>query len=295
MKQRIITGAVFLTLLIGLLVLKWLVPDGWGSLGFDALFTAVSIIGSLELFNALKGVSFPQKVIAVAFCAVAVPLYVATQITMRSGFLAVGVCGLLFATALAALNVFDHGESTIKGTMTCFMTMLYCGVLSVMLSSVNHVAENSTAAIILLFVSVMLTDTFAYFIGSIVKKWIPLKLAPKLSHNKTIIGAVGGLIGGMVGAVIAYYLYYAMSLVPEFGTPLVYSSVIPAPVAFILIGLVTSIFAQMGDLFESAIKRECDIKDMGKLLPGHGGVLDRFDSMLFSCVVVLFSFGILML
>lgn len=294
MKQRIITGAVYLALLVGLLILKWMVPGGWGSLGFDALFTAVSIIGCIEVLNALKEVSFPQRVVAIAFCAVAVPLYVATQITMRSGFLAVGVCGLLFAVALAGLNVFDHGQSTIRGTMTCFLAMLYCGVLSVMLSSVNHLVENSTAAIILLFASVMLTDTFAYVIGSIFKKWIPLKLAPKLSPNKTVIGAVGGIIGGMIGAIAAYYIYYGLSLVPGFGTPLVYSGSHPV-VSFMLIGLVASVFAQAGDLFESAIKRECDIKDMGKLLPGHGGVLDRFDSMLFACVIVLFSFGILMM
>ena len=154
MKQRIITGAAYITLLVGLLALKWFVPGGWGSLGFDALFTAVSVLGSLELLNALKEVSFPQKVITVAFCAIAVPLYVAAQTAMRLGFLAVGICGLLFATVLAGINVFDHGQSTIRGTMTCFMTILYCGVLSVMLSSVNHLAENSTAAIILLFLVV---------------------------------------------------------------------------------------------------------------------------------------------
>ena len=99
----------------------------------------------------------------------------------------------------------------------------------------------------------------------------------------------------MVGALIAYYVYYGMSLVPKFGTPLVYSGTMPAVVSFMLIGLVTSIFAQVGDLFESAIKRECQIKDMGKILPGHGGVLDRFDSMLFGCVIVLFSCGMLII
>lgn len=295
MKQRIMTCAAYIALLVGLLVMKWLLPNGWGSLGFDALFTAVSILGSLELLNALKEVSFPQKVITVAFCAVAVPLYVAAQIAMRLGFLAVGICGLLFATVLAGLNVFDHGQSTIRGTMTCFMTILYCGVLSVMLSSVNHLVENSTAAIILLFLVVILTDTFAFLVGSLFKKWLPYKLAPKLSPNKTIIGAIGGVFGGMVGALIAYYIYYGMSLVPVFGTPLVYSGTIPAVVSFILIGLVTSIFAQVGDLFESAIKRECQIKDMGKILPGHGGILDRFDSMLFGCVIVLFCCGIIII
>ena len=293
MKKRIITGAVYLVVLLGLLLLKWLVPGGWGSLGFDALFTAISVIGSLELLKALKGVSFPQKVVTIAFSAIAVPLYVVSQLTMSSGFLAVGVSGLLFAVALAALNVFDHGESTIRGTTTCFMAMLYCGVLCVMLSSVNHLAENSTAAILLLFATVMATDTFAYLVGSLFKKWVPYKLAPKLSPNKTIIGAVGGLIGGMVGAIIAYYVYYGLSLVPAFGSPIVYSGPVPPVVAFMLIGFVTSLFAQAGDLFESAIKRESDIKDMGNILPGHGGVLDRFDSMLFASVIVLFSFGII--
>ena len=63
--------------------------------------------------------------------------------------------------------------------------------------------------------------------------------------------------------------------------------------AFALIGFITSVAAQGGDLFESAIKRKCNIKDMGKLLPGHGGVLDRFDSMLFSGLVVMLGFIII--
>ena len=66
----------------------------------------------------------------------------------------------------------------------------------------------------------------------------------------------------------------------------------PAVVAFIIVGLIVSIAVQIGDLFESAIKRECEIKDMGKILPGHGGVLDRFDGLMFGGVFTFILFSV---
>lgn len=291
MKNRIIVSVVYVIVWIGLCALKWLTPNGWGSLGFDALFCAVSVIGSIELLRALGNVSYVQKVLAIAFCAVVVPLYVAAELTMSAGFLAVGCCGVIYAFVLAALNVFQHDKCSIRGTANCYLTMLYCGVLSCMLSAVNHLEYNSMAAIILLFISVVFTDSGAFIIGGLLKKVVPFKLAPKLSPNKTVIGAIGGLVGGMVGAVLAYLLFYYLGGV--IGTPLVYEGTLHPAILYMVIGFVTSVLAQVGDLFESAIKRECGIKDMGKLMPGHGGVLDRFDSMLFSGVVVLFSFGVI--
>lgn len=291
MKKRIITGAVYVVVFFALVALKWCVPGGWGSLGFDALFCAVAVIGCLEFLKAMGGVSYLQKVITVAFCAVAVPLYVAVQMAMGQGFLALACCACIYAFALAALNVFHHGVSTVKGTAVCFFAMLYCGVLSTILSAVNHVEDNSTAAILLMFFTVMFADSGAYIIGSLLSKKIPLKLAPRLSPHKTVIGGVGGIVGGMLGSVIAYYIYFGLGKVLD--TPLVYDSVVPAVVAFLIIGLILSVIAQIGDLFESAIKRECGIKDSGKLLPGHGGVLDRFDSMLFCSVIVLVAFGLI--
>ena len=293
MKSRVITSVVYVVVLIALLALKWLVPAGWGSLGFDAVFCAIAIIGCLELLRATGGVSYLQKVFTVAFCAVAVPLYVAVQLTTGEGFLAIACCGCIYAFALAALNVFHHGDSTIKGTAICFFAMLYCGVLSCMLSAVNHIEENSTAAILTLFLACMFTDGGAFIIGSLLGHRVPLKLAPKLSPKKTVIGAVGGIIGGMLGAIAAYFIYYGLGKALD--TPLVYSGALHPAVVFMFIGLVISILDQIGDLFESAIKRECGIKDMGKLLPGHGGVLDRFDSLLFSSVIALFAFGIIII
>ena len=294
MKNRIITGAVYVLVILALVVLKWIVPDGYGSLGFDALFCAVSVIACIEFLKAFQGVSFYQRVITIAFCAAIIPLYVLVQLTMGDGLFAVLCCGCLYAFILAALNIFNFGESTVRGTMICLTAMLYCGVLSCVLSAVNHLSDNSLAAIIFLFIVVSFADSGAYIIGSTLKRWVPYKLAPKVSPNKTIIGSVGAIVGGLIGAVIAYYIYYGISKVNisdiVTGTPLVYGGALPGVVLFLIVGLVVSIVSQIGDLFESAIKRECNIKDSGKLLPGHGGILDRFDSMFFSGVIILLAF-----
>jgi len=121
-----------------------------------------------------------------------------------------------------------------------------------------------------MFLIVMLTDSFAYVFGKLFKRWLPQKLAPKISPNKTIIGGAGGILGGMAAGVIAYWLWFGMSK-----------------------DAVGAVVGHAGDLFESYLKRKCGIKDSGKILPGHGGVLDRFDSMFFVGVLVLISFLII--
>lgn len=288
---RSITSAIYVVVLIGLIVMKWLVPGNWGALAFDAVFCAVSVIGCLEVLRALGGVTYIQKAVTVAFCAATVPLFVVAQMVMSLGVISICCLSVVFAFVLAAINVFNFGESTLKGSMVCVFTMVYCGVLPCAFASINHLPENSLAAVLLLFLCTTLTDSFAYAIGTVFKRWIPRKLAPKLSPNKTVIGSVGGLVGGILGAIAACLINYGLGKVTGF--ELVYSGAIPAIVMFILVGFVTSIFAQLGDLFESAIKRECGIKDMGNLLPGHGGVMDRFDSTLFGSIVVAFFFAII--
>lgn len=312
MQKRCITAAVYLVVWVGLCALKWTVPDNWGALGFDAAFTAVSVIGCYEFLRAVNRpesgqctISSPQHTFTMAFCALVVPLHTLVQLTMGAGLLAVACAFTIYVMFLAAASVFDHRKSTVKGTIYCIFCMLYCGVLSAVLSSINHIDDNSMAAILLLFMSTALSDTGAFAIGTALKKVLPLKLAPQLSPNKTVIGAIGGLLGGIVGGVLAYYTIYifggingqSIILGSNFSVYLTVSEYakLPPIVFFILVGLATSVMAQIGDLFESAIKRECNVKDMGNCLPGHGGVLDRFDSMLYCGVVVLFCFGTLLL
>lgn len=308
-KKRIITAVVYIVVWIGLCAMKWTIPNNWGALGFDLAFTAVSVIGCYEFLKAVKRpesgqctISAPQQIFTMAFCALVVPLHVIVQVTpIHQGLLAVACAFTIYVMFLAAASVFDHKKSTVKGTIYCVFCMLYCGVLSSILSSINHTEQNSMAAILVLFMSTVLTDTGAFAIGSALKKVFPLKLAPQLSPNKTVIGAIGGIIGGIIGGLLAFGTIYifggvngeSIILGSNFNVYLtfsIYSKIHPI-VAFMLVGLATSVMAQIGDLFESAIKRECHIKDMGNCLPGHGGVLDRFDSMLYCSCVVLLCFG----
>lgn len=119
------------------------------------------------------------------------------------------------------------------------------------------------------------SDTAAYFTGSLFGKH---KLCPHLSPKKTIEGAIGGI----VGSVLLSYLYAFIFEIDE--------------IIFVLfVGILGSIAGQLGDLVASKIKRICGIKDYGKIMPGHGGVLDRFDSILLTAPVIYFLYSLFIL
>ena len=131
MKKRVITGIIYVIVLIGLVAMKWLVPDGWGALGFDALFTAVSVIGCIELLKALKEEGLPFKAIAISFCAVIVPLYAAAEIASGQGWIAALICAVVYAIILTVFHFTfgdkgrqGHHERAVRGGL------LRCAVLS---------------------------------------------------------------------------------------------------------------------------------------------------------------------
>ncbi len=116
--------------------------------------------------------------------------------------------------------------------------------------------------IFLLLIAVMACDSMAYFVG---RKLGRRKLYPLVSPNKSVEGAVGGIFGAVIGVYLAMLLF-----MPEIGF-----------FDGFLVAVVISVFGQIGDLFESLLKRSCGVKDSGTLIPGHGGLLDRLDSLLF--------------
>jgi phosphatidate cytidylyltransferase len=118
-------------------------------------------------------------------------------------------------------------------------------------------------------------DTFAYYSGRFFGKGGKHKLCPKISPNKTIEGSIGGLIGSAVGSTVFGYV------ISQYGVP------IPLYHYFIM-GIVCGVFGQFGDLIASSIKRFVGAKDYSNLIPGHGGILDRFDSILLVSVVAFY-------
>ncbi len=123
--------------------------------------------------------------------------------------------------------------------------------------------------IFLTLLVVMGCDTFAYFVGSSIGK---RKLYPAVSPNKSIEGGIGGLIGSVLAVMIAQATF-----LPNIG---IFDGII--------VGLVLGVAGQLGDLFESLLKRACGVKDSGTIIPGHGGLLDRLDSLLFAFPIVFY-------
>ena len=178
-----------------------------------------------------------------------------------------GPQGLLVGlAALVVLTFFWSLFGELGAHLVGRMAMTGFGVLWVALGfayiplirGLNH----GMALTIMVLACTIVSDTFAYFVGRAIGRH---KMAPRISPNKSVEGAIGGLVGAVVAALIVR----------------IYSPWLPTRDAIVL-GLAVGVVGQWGDLFESTFKRDFRVKDSGRLLPGHGGILDRFDSMLFA-------------
>ncbi|HIU79484.1 MAG TPA: phosphatidate cytidylyltransferase [Candidatus Coproplasma excrementipullorum] len=294
MKARTFTAIGYVLVLVGLIALKACVPNDYGAIGFDVLFWLISLIGAFEFMRAMNCISRTQWWCVMVTCALIIPTFVITKMAKEAQddpqawlpplLVLMSVCSL-GAMVTAAMLVFDFDNSNLKSTTASLFCILYCGVLCSVSSNINHMDSNSLVAVTLMFFITIAVDTFALLFGKMFGRFLPYKLAPHTSPNKTIIGFVGGIIGGILAAIVVWGI--GCGLEPF---RLVYFGNLHPLAILVLISIPTSILAQIGDLFESAIKRGCGIKDMGRLLPGHGGILDRFDSMLFASVAIVVCF-----
>jgi len=252
MLKRTITGAALVVVLIGVLLF---LPE---------IFTAVLL--SVMVSTAAKELLWTTKLVEnrrlVAYAKIAAVLVVWwCYFSMRYAY---GLAAVLVFTALCfAELLISHGKLPFQQAA---MTMIAGLLIPFLLSALVRILmmENGRYLIPAPFVMAFMTDTGAYLVGCAIGKH---KLCPIISPKKTVEGLVGGILGGIIGMIV-----YGLVLRNAFGFQ----------VNFLFAGIYGAIgagAATFGDLMFSVIKRQTGIKDYGKLLPGHGGILDRFDSV----------------
>lgn len=262
-KTRLLSGIM--------LVIVALVTIITGDLVLFATLLGISLIGMQELYHAMGVREDKFNSLEVVGYLGAVLYYMtiyfdAQKYTMIS---------LLFALVLImGVYVFAYPKYQAEQIMACMFGILYVAVmLSYILKTRN--LENGAFLVWLIFLSSWGSDTCAYCVGMLIGKH---KMAPVLSPKKSIEGAVGGVLGAaLLGAV-----YAAATGAKEHIAD------------YAIICAVGAVISMIGDLAASAIKRNREIKDYGKLIPGHGGILDRFDSVIFTAPFIYFLAAVLM-
>ena len=195
----------------------------------------------------------------------------------------------------------EEGGETADSVKKCYslndmFATVFIGIyplsLFMLFLPVNH-SEAGLLGIMLVIAVPVMTDTMAYFTGMALGK---RKLCPQISPKKTVAGAVGGVIGGIIGALIVFFLFdfsSAMSVFPNAGSmELIPGNLYGSLGLYIALGIVGGVLSELGDLAASWIKRKAGIKDFGKIFPGHGGIMDRLDSILFMLPLVYLVFAV---
>jgi len=253
MKQRVISAVIALAIVIPLYLL--------GGIPFRLGVALIAALGFKETLN-LKESHHPYPPIITGMGFVGVELLV--LLDNNGSYIYTGVSLMLISLIFLCLlipSIFDDkGKYTTRDAFYLIGTMFLIGIFFNLLISIR-LAEKWL--LVYLFLITIMTDTFAYFVGSLIGKH---KIAPKVSPKKSVEGCIGGSIAGTAIASIYYY------------------NVISSGIniwALVLMTFALTVLGQLGDLFFSKIKRENGIKDFSNIMPGHGGVLDRLDSITF--------------
>lgn len=301
MKKRIITGACILLVLVPAVA--------YGKWPFLLVGMFLSIVASYEMMNMFYTKSptlkkFRYIVPVFSGLLVLVIYFAATRGLNTISSLAIvtpndlirnmlyhfWVITIFVAAIVICLGIIIFTKnSTAHDMMACVMTLSYCGLIMGYVISIEYIEPISSSVHLdlmirggrsfgYLFTIVATTDTVAYLFGS---KYGKHKLAPEISPKKSVEGAVAGLIAGGIVGVAAIFLYQIIDFsdTASFGTKVVII------VVTLVLSLIISFCVQVGDLVASKFKRSYNIKDYGNIFPGHGGVLDRFDSLIFSGAV----------
>lgn len=255
MRQRVKTSIV-----LAVLIIPAVLFGGWS---YNIIIGAVALIGTMELLQManIDTKSLPSIATYIGTLSIVYYHMIAPYIPEQ---LSDGIIPVFAVLLLLISTVIVPGFNFTKAGISA-LTMGYVGVGS---QAAIIIRQEDLAIFVFILLVIVSTDIGAYFIGSKIGK---RKLAPLLSPNKSVEGSIGGIVLALL-------------------TTSIYLNFITLPYSYIimlLIAIILSITGQFGDLLESAFKRHFGVKDSGTILPGHGGILDRFDSILFTLSMAL--------
>jgi phosphatidate cytidylyltransferase len=251
-----------LTALVAAPIAIWII--GWGHpYVFDGTMALICVLAMSEFlsFGRKKGydVSTP---LCVAIMLIILAAFVLPTLSVEFGMFT----ALLIIPASYVLG--KKGlEDSLPSSAVAVLATTYVGMLGGSLIRLRNDFQEGSNLVFFLLLVVWLGDTGAYYVG---RQFGKHKLSPRISPKKTIEGLMGGVTFSIIAAVVIHYTFF-----PKF--PLLHA---------IIAGMILSVAGVIGDLAESMWKRSADVKDSGTLIPGHGGFLDRFDSILFTAPIL---------
>ena len=238
--------------------------------GGDVLFGTILLISLIGMTEIYKVLEIEKKELGFVGYAAAIVYFALIRFGLTEWVTALGIGFLIL---IMAVYVFTYPKFRSEHVTLAFFGLFY---VAFMLSYVYQIRmlEQGAFLVWLVFLCSWGCDTCAYCVGMLIGKH---KMSPKLSPKKSVEGAVGGVVGAALLGVI-YAAFVGSRLESDENYMLI----------FAVICAVGALISMIGDLAASAIKRNHDIKDYGKLIPGHGGILDRFDSVIFIAPVIYY-------
>lgn len=266
MRQRLISAAFGVPLIAAVLLL-------YNTVVLNIVVALISLLALYEVFVAMKYIQSRGLAAACFIYTAVLPFFNISRM-----HLIVMTCSYLFIVALFSLLM--HYRTGLKleqigaaSMLTVMISLAFSSIVFLrdILSVHAYTSFDSFFYLALIFIGAWITDAGAYFVGRFLGRH---KMAPQISPKKTVEGAVGGVACSAALFPVAGLVYqnYAASL--HIGVTVNYP-------LLVVMGVLCALAAIFGDLAASIIKRECQIKDFGHILPGHGGIMDRFDSVMF--------------
>ena len=283
MLKRTITGIIMAGILFLMIYLT-----SFSHFVFDALVLIIGALASFEIYSAVKKAETNiegKQGYNISLTSMIVMWACAYPLCYFFGYIGL-FFGLIFAIIVAfIIFIFDEKKTFNDFAVNCFALVYPMTLLSI----VFIMNKNYGMIPVLLAIGIStISDAMAYFVGATLGK---KKIFPKISPKKTYAGCIGGVIGGAIGGVIVY-LIFELGKMPTHilftFSWLLNNNTALTIVLYAVVGLIMAVFSEIGDLAASRVKRNVGIKDYGKILGSHGGILDRIDSVLFS----IFAMGL---